>query len=341
MQAGAYQNGTWVVGVAKGGVEEGVDSLAQSCIVAPSGQIVAQALHDRRRADRRPTATSTGAGATPARCSTSTATAAPSSTAGSPPNAGWRGERARDEHDLADRERRGRGGAGGPPAPARRAPRGARRHVAEGRLLAVGPVRLLHRPRRRQGGRVVPAAARPRSPGGRRHPGRRRPRRAAPLRRRLRRLRRPAVRVLHPRHRRAGQGPDRQEGRRPHPRGHGPPPRRPPVPLHRLREGPRRHRGRRRRQGLVPSTRRAASAASGAKYEAAELALGDRGYVDDLRVPGLLHAALRLTDHARADVRRIDTTSARAAARRRRRVHRRRRPRRAAGRASSTRTGRC
>lgn len=44
MQSGAYQNGTWVVGVAKGGVEEGVDSLGQSCIVAPSGQIVAQAL---------------------------------------------------------------------------------------------------------------------------------------------------------------------------------------------------------------------------------------------------------------------------------------------------------
>jgi N-carbamoyl-D-amino-acid hydrolase len=44
MQSGAYQNGTWVVGVAKGGVEEGVDSLAQSCIIAPSGQIVAQAL---------------------------------------------------------------------------------------------------------------------------------------------------------------------------------------------------------------------------------------------------------------------------------------------------------
>jgi hypothetical protein len=43
MQAGAYQNGTWVVGVAKGGVEEGVDSLAESMIIAPSGQIVAQA----------------------------------------------------------------------------------------------------------------------------------------------------------------------------------------------------------------------------------------------------------------------------------------------------------
>ncbi|MEI6198741.1 MAG: N-carbamoyl-D-amino-acid hydrolase [Actinomycetota bacterium] len=44
MQSGAYQNGTWVVGVAKGGLEEGVDSLGQSMIVAPSGQIVAQAL---------------------------------------------------------------------------------------------------------------------------------------------------------------------------------------------------------------------------------------------------------------------------------------------------------
>ena len=43
MQAGAYQNGTWVIGVAKGGIEEGVDSLAESVVIAPSGQIVAQA----------------------------------------------------------------------------------------------------------------------------------------------------------------------------------------------------------------------------------------------------------------------------------------------------------
>jgi N-carbamoyl-D-amino-acid hydrolase len=41
MQAGAYQNGTWVVGVAKAGVEEGVDQIGGSCIVAPSGEIVA------------------------------------------------------------------------------------------------------------------------------------------------------------------------------------------------------------------------------------------------------------------------------------------------------------
>ena len=62
----------------------------------------------------------------------------------------------------------------------------------------------------------------------------------------------------------------------------------------------------------------------------AELALGDRGYVDDIRVPGMLHAALHLTDHARADVVAIDTTAAARGRRRRRRVHRRRHPRRAA-----------
>jgi N-carbamoyl-D-amino-acid hydrolase len=42
MQSGAYQNGTWVVGVAKGGTEEGVESLAESSIIAPSGEIVAE-----------------------------------------------------------------------------------------------------------------------------------------------------------------------------------------------------------------------------------------------------------------------------------------------------------
>ncbi len=46
MQAGAYQNGTWVVGVAKGGTEEGVPSLAESAIIAPSGEIVAEAATD-------------------------------------------------------------------------------------------------------------------------------------------------------------------------------------------------------------------------------------------------------------------------------------------------------
>ena len=42
MQSGAYQNGTFVVGVAKGGVEEGVEGLADSSIIAPSGEILAK-----------------------------------------------------------------------------------------------------------------------------------------------------------------------------------------------------------------------------------------------------------------------------------------------------------
>lgn len=41
MQAGAYQNGTWVVGVAKAGNEEGVPQIGNSIIAAPSGEIVA------------------------------------------------------------------------------------------------------------------------------------------------------------------------------------------------------------------------------------------------------------------------------------------------------------
>ena len=43
MQAGAYQNGNWVVGVAKAGREEGCDLIGQSAIVAPTGEIVAMA----------------------------------------------------------------------------------------------------------------------------------------------------------------------------------------------------------------------------------------------------------------------------------------------------------
>jgi N-carbamoyl-D-amino-acid hydrolase len=43
MQAGAYQNGTWVVGVAKAGIEEGVEQIGNSIVVAPSGEIVAAA----------------------------------------------------------------------------------------------------------------------------------------------------------------------------------------------------------------------------------------------------------------------------------------------------------
>ena len=44
MQAGAYQNATWVIGAAKCGTEEGSRMLGQSAIIAPSGEIVAQAV---------------------------------------------------------------------------------------------------------------------------------------------------------------------------------------------------------------------------------------------------------------------------------------------------------
>ena len=46
------------------------------------------------------------------------------------------------------------------------------------------------------------------------------------------------------------------------------------------------------------------------KYEAEALALGDRGYIDDIRIPGMLHAALVFTQHARADITAIDATAA-------------------------------
>ena len=42
MQAGAYQNGTFVVGVAKAGDEEGVPMIGGSCIIHPSGTILAE-----------------------------------------------------------------------------------------------------------------------------------------------------------------------------------------------------------------------------------------------------------------------------------------------------------
>ncbi len=45
MQAGAYQNGSFVIGVAKGGSEEGVESLADSCVIAPTGRVIALTSH--------------------------------------------------------------------------------------------------------------------------------------------------------------------------------------------------------------------------------------------------------------------------------------------------------
>lgn len=42
MQAGAYANGSWVIGTAKAGHEEGCDLIGGSCIIAPTGEIIAK-----------------------------------------------------------------------------------------------------------------------------------------------------------------------------------------------------------------------------------------------------------------------------------------------------------
>ena len=42
LQAAAYQNGTWIVGVAKAGTEEDCDLIGGTCIIAPTGEIVAE-----------------------------------------------------------------------------------------------------------------------------------------------------------------------------------------------------------------------------------------------------------------------------------------------------------
>ena len=44
MQANAYQNGTWILASAKAGKEDGFGMIGGSCIIAPTGEIVAQAI---------------------------------------------------------------------------------------------------------------------------------------------------------------------------------------------------------------------------------------------------------------------------------------------------------
>lgn len=48
----------------------------------------------------------------------------------------------------------------------------------------------------------------------------------------------------------------------------------------------------------------------GVKYEGRELSVGTRDFIDDMTAPAMLHGAVRLSDHARADVTAIDTSAA-------------------------------
>jgi xanthine dehydrogenase molybdenum-binding subunit len=69
----------------------------------------------------------------------------------------------------------------------------------------------------------------------------------------------------------------------------------------------------RRGEAAIPAADRSGAVGSrSVRYEARELALGDKPFVADLRVPGMLHGALRFADHPRAVVRRIDSTRAAA-----------------------------
>jgi selenium-dependent xanthine dehydrogenase len=48
------------------------------------------------------------------------------------------------------------------------------------------------------------------------------------------------------------------------------------------------------------------------RYQGRELALGDKPYINDMKVEGMLHGAIRFSDHPRAKVTRIDTSKAEA-----------------------------
>ena len=46
MQSAAYQNGLWIVATAKAGTEEGCHMMGHSCVIAPSGEVVALSSTD-------------------------------------------------------------------------------------------------------------------------------------------------------------------------------------------------------------------------------------------------------------------------------------------------------
>jgi xanthine dehydrogenase molybdenum-binding subunit len=66
----------------------------------------------------------------------------------------------------------------------------------------------------------------------------------------------------------------------------------------------------RRGEPLPPVDRSGRVGSRTARYRGVELALGDKPYVADLVEPGMLHGALRFSDHPRARVLRIDTSRA-------------------------------
>lgn len=68
--------------------------------------------------------------------------------------------------------------------------------------------------------------------------------------------------------------------------------------------------GVRRGEPMPPADESGRVGSSLDRFQAVELALGKRPYVDDMTLPGMLLGAVRLSDHARARVLKIDTTRA-------------------------------
>ena len=109
LQAGAYQNSTWVVATAKCGVEDGHPLFGGSMIVNPDGEIVAQA-RPRTTSWWWPTAISMRQCSARRRCSTSSATGGSSTTAHHQPDRRdpAAGELEDSRLNLDDRKRIGR-----------------------------------------------------------------------------------------------------------------------------------------------------------------------------------------------------------------------------------------
>ncbi len=68
--------------------------------------------------------------------------------------------------------------------------------------------------------------------------------------------------------------------------------------------------GARRGESLPPLETSGRVGSRQARYRGKELAMGDKPYVNDMSEPGMLHGAIRFSDHPRARVARIDTTRA-------------------------------
>ena len=105
-------------------------------------------------------------------------------------------------------------------------------------------------------------------------------------------------------------GPQRS---RPDQAGHGPPPGRSSVPLYRLRQSPRRHRDDRLRPRSRPYPPGAAWAAGGPSTRRRRWPWATGAMWTTCGFPACCMPALRLTDHARADIAGIDTATALAA----------------------------